>query len=181
LFFALEKAYMPFKLNSASMAAQVKQLLHEIAAYYGNACTLAIEATIAPKSENAIKIDHTKGIVVGGNDDVLVTLTFFASNATTNNSLAAEFQMNFAVAANVSWNDFIIHLHVAEVSIHNTKITKDNVGLYARNYDQLFTGLLNMVFSQLNTKYQNGFDLRSLDPNVQFVAGMFTNSTITPV
>jgi hypothetical protein len=180
LFFALEKTKMPLKIKSASASAQVKQLIHEISVFYGQDCSIAIEATLSPQSETAITLNKTTGVVVGGNNDVLVTLAFYASNATTNYSLAAEFQMNFAVVLNITMIDFIINLHINDVSIHNTKVTKDNVGVYARNYDVLFTSLLNMEFSQINSKYQNGFDLRTLDPNAGNILSMFKNSTVTP-
>ena len=55
--------------------------------------------------------------------------------------------MNIEVAVNASWNDFFINLHIAEVEISNTTILVDTVGLFARDYDVLFTNLLNMQFS----------------------------------
>jgi len=49
-----------------------------------------------------------------------------------------------------------------------------------RNYDNLFTDLLDMGVNLFNSEFHNGYDLRSLNPNIGFIAGMFNNATITP-
>jgi len=37
-----------------------------------------------------------------------------------------------------------------------------------------------MATNLFNSKFHAGYDLRNLNPNIGFIAGMFTNATITP-
>jgi len=111
---------MPITVNESSYSTQIKSLLHEIPNYYGQDCNITMVAIIEPFTNTAIKIDKTRGIVFGEKNDILLKLNFFASNSTTNNSLAVEFTMNFGIAVNTSWNDFIIHIQIGQADIKST-------------------------------------------------------------
>jgi hypothetical protein len=81
---------------------------------------------------------------------------------------------------NVSIKDFIVYGKVYDNNVHGVKIVHDAFGLYSRNYDALFTTLIQTQINNINNKFANGYDLRQLNQNIGFIAGMFINSTVTP-
>jgi hypothetical protein len=83
--------YMPIKIVSAGVSTQIKTLLHEIVNYFGKDCDISLEASITSVDDSAIKIKKELGFVLGENNNVVLDLAFFASNATTNSTLACEF------------------------------------------------------------------------------------------
>jgi hypothetical protein len=91
LLFPAHEVYMPFKIASAGLSTQVKSLLHEIANKFGQDCDISLEASISSVDDSAIKIKKAQGFVIGDNKNVVLDLAFYASNATTNSTLAVEF------------------------------------------------------------------------------------------
>ena len=75
--------------------------------------------------------------------------------------------------------DLIINAKFGEVGVSNAKVTTDNVGIVARPYDRLFKDLLNAQLTAVNDMLRSGFDIKTLDPNLNMLANMF-KITVTP-
>jgi hypothetical protein len=64
--------------------------------------SLEIDATLSPLGNKAFDVDHANGFVIGQNNDVLIKLQFYASNATTPYTLVCEFDMNLVANINAT-------------------------------------------------------------------------------
>jgi hypothetical protein len=181
-FFALEKNYMPLSLNKPSISAQLLQLLPEIGMKFGDKTNLALDVSILPLSKTPFQFDTKAGLRLGANDDVKIQMVIYAnSTSTPTPTLACVFEMYFTMNGNITGQNWIILPNIQEIKIHNTTVSNDTVGMSHRNYDGLFSTLIEAELEDFNAKYYKGIDLRTVvDPNIAMAFGFFTNATISP-
>lgn len=95
---------MPIDLTG-DITDQVLQLFHEFKNKYGNDVKLELDVTLEDNgSETPLRLDSSRGIVIGSTDDVSVLLLFKASNDTVQGEPALELRMNLEAALNINLN-----------------------------------------------------------------------------
>ena len=63
----------------------------------------------------------------------------------------------------------------------NINKTTDKVGMFAHNYNSLFTSILRNYANDINIKYKKGFNLADYSPKiVNMLSSIVKNSTISP-
>lgn len=180
LFFAFHKEMMPLTITDPEAVGKILELLPEIKERYGDNADYALTFDLAPEGETAIKLDSSRGVILGDLDEVKMTMSILASNNRVSNQVACEFQFNFELPLYLQLQNMKLDLHMHEVTVDNFKLTKDNAGMYGRNYQQLFTKLFNAQLQALNGQFAAGVDLTQFDISLQLLAGYFTNTNISP-
>lgn len=102
LLFALQNERMPFILNDPVQANAILKLLPEIKDYYGDDVNATLAITLAPKSERPIILQHGKGITIGEDASVELTLAILATTDALERDPACEFKFNIVLPINFS-------------------------------------------------------------------------------
>lgn len=89
-------------------------------------------------TEAPVSFDKVKGIVIGNNDTIMTKVDVICSNETVQNETAVNFVMNLEVIANLSMKDLIFYPHVDNITVSNTQVKRDLIGMYARDYNNFF-------------------------------------------
>jgi len=174
-----DESFFPYMVTSKNVTGQLSQLMPEIAEFYGKDVQIAIGLSfMASNTEAPVSFNATHGIVIG--DGVLTKLDIICSNATTTNETAVEFAMNLETHVNMTMKDLVFFPTVEDIKIANTVIKRDVIGLYARNWDQTFTNIIQNAVNDFNTKYAKGWALSNIDPRLAMITGLIKNSTMTP-
>lgn len=95
LFFAFHKQLMPIMITEQVAVGKILDLLPEIKEHYGKDADYALGIDLAPTAEKAIKLDAERGIILGDLDEVLMTMTIYATNKRVSNQVACQFEFNF--------------------------------------------------------------------------------------
>jgi hypothetical protein len=176
----LESNVFPIELNDKSISDQMKQVFREIPNTYGNDASVAIKLSMDTGAGKAINFDAKHGVIIGSKSDVTTTLELIVSNSTTVNATAVEFTLNLEAHANLTLKDFVIYPSVKEVFAENTVVTQDNIGMFAHNYNVLFTSILKNFANDMNMKYAKGYALAQINPTFGLLSGLIKNFTVTP-
>ena len=171
----------PMKLENADISTQVKQIFPEIAKKYGADAELSFNVNLETNNGKSITFDTHKGVVLGDNTPLTLSLDVLCSNAETNNDVALQFTMNLEGHFNMSIFNFILFPMINQVEILNSALVTDNIGMYAHNYNALFTGVLHNQANDINIKYaKNGFPLAMVNPVFGLLGGLLKDFTVTP-
>jgi len=95
-----------------------------------------------PTSTKPITLRKAQGIVLGENGDLEIMIDIFCSNSTTTPELGVSFDMNLVAEANVTLSNFEIYPKISKIEVTKTNKTFDRVGLYAHNFDALYSEVL---------------------------------------
>lgn len=128
----------------------------------------------------AVNFDTKNGIILGSTSNVLTTIDIICSNATTKAETAVSLDMNLAAYANITMKDFIIWPKVNSVFVANTEVKEDIVGMYAHNYNIMFTNILKNYANNFNMEYSKGWALANLDPRLAMITGVIKDAMVTP-
>jgi hypothetical protein len=176
-----DESFFPYMVTSKNITSQLGQMMPEIAEYYGKGVEIALGLSFMANNTAApISFNATHGIVIGDMDGVLTKLDLICSNATTTNETAVEFALNLETHVNMTMKDLVFFPTVEDIRVANTVIKRDLIGLYARNWDQTFSNILQNAVNDFNTQYVKGWALASLDPRLAMITGLIKNSTMTP-
>lgn len=175
--FPMTQNIFPLTVADPAITGKFKELLYEIVLKYGKDVNLTLVADMVPPKE-LIKISPEEGIAV---NDLLLNLTILAQSASTKDKLveAVTFTMDLGLSLNFTLSNFKAYLNVPKIGATNAKVTNDNVGVYARNYNDLFTSVFEDQVGMINAMTDGGYDLANLNENIYFLEGMFTNTTVT--
>jgi len=58
--------------------------------------------------------------------------------------------MNLEVIANLSMKDLIFYPHVDNITVSNTQVKRDLIGMYARDYNNFFQQVLKNAVNDFN-------------------------------
>jgi len=75
------------------------------------------------------------------------------SNATTVNQTAVEFQTEIMLKMNGTMEAFILYPVIKQVKVQNTKVLQDNIGMYAHDYNVLFSSILQNFANDVNIQF----------------------------
>jgi hypothetical protein len=175
------KTFFPYTIKSDVIAAQLKQVFQELKSYYGNDVEVALQATLAAADAKSVRFNTESGIIIGDKDDTLTTLAVICSNSTVKNHTAFELTMNLEAHVRLSIFDFVAFPNVGDIFVENTKVSKDNIGLYAHNFNTLFTNILKAQANDINMKYsQQGWPLSNINPAIGLLSGIIKDFTVNP-
>merc|ERR1711935_1002894 len=152
----------------------------EIPAFYGKEVEIALKLNMETGEGKAINFDTQHGIVLGDKSEVATTIDILCSNSTTANETAATLQMNFETHLNLTILNFVVYPNVQQIYVANATVVKDNIGMWAHNYNMLFTNILHNVANDLNMKYKNGYALANIDPVFGLLGGLIKGFTVSP-
>ena len=168
-------------LNNANVTKYVEMFLPEIRGFYGNDAKLDLQGNILSLSSNAFTLDSSKGMIIGDGETALFKMSIFAqNNSMTEKELAAEFDMYMSLTTNITVQNFYVYTQFPSFTVHGANVTADNCHLYDRDYSKLIQDLLHIALNVVNDVLSEPYDLRKLNPNIGFIAGMFQNLTVTP-
>ena len=160
------------------------QIFYELDDYYGSDLKMMLDLNVVKKDGEAIQMNTEHGVMIGNLPEggLNANLAILCTNATTTTPETA-FELNLDVKANVnaSFNNFVIYSAVNDVTISNTKVTADNIGLEYHAFDDLFTSIAKSKADTFNVKHQGGMDLTKKISTLAFIAGMAQNSIATPL
>ena len=177
---AVANEVFPLSLKNKVIADTLKQLFPEIAATYGAEADASLSLTVQTGEGRAVAFDKVNGVVLGDKNDVITTIEVICSNHTTMSETAFTLQTNLQAKLNLTIKSFVVFPKVKEVFVSNTEVKADNIGLYAHNFDQLFTSILKKYAQNLNTQYADGYQLANIDPVVGMLSGLLQNFIVTP-
>lgn len=140
----------------ADLQAQLVQIFYELDDYYGSDLKMMLDLNVVKKEGEAIQMNTEHGVMVGNLPEggLNANLAILCTNATTTTPETA-FELNLDVKANVnaSFNNFVIYSAVNDVTISNTKVTADNIGLEYHAFDDLFTSIAKSKADTFNVKH----------------------------
>jgi len=168
---------MPVEIKNSTLDSQFKQLFPEIKAVYGQNYDLTIKGDLTSNGIPLI-IDSSKGIIP---QNLEVSIQLLCMNETmTANELAVEFTFVVDTVLNATLRNFVAYLNIPSLSVSGTKVSQDKIGVFARDYDKLFTSAFTVVTDEINISMEAGYPLSKLNDNIGFISSMITNTTITP-
>ena len=103
-----------------------------------------------------------------------------ASNATTPEEVAVEFQTGVSMNVNFTFDNFVIRKSYSNQKVVNTVIKDTKIMFGAlEDFDKTMTDFLVALGDNWNDKHADGIDLKK-NQIVGFVAGMLRHSLLTP-
>ena len=175
-----EPSVFPIEIKQKSLSDEMKQVFHEIPTVYGNDAVVGIKLSMDLGDGKAVNFDKDHGVIFGSKSNVTTTLELTVSNATVMNETAVVFELNLEAHANLTLFDFIVYPNIKEIFAENTVVVKDNIGMYAHNYNILFTSILKNFANDINIQYAKGYPLANLNPTIGFLGGLIKQFTVTP-
>lgn len=170
----------PINVASEGISNQMKQVFSEIPAYYGHNVKIALKVNMDTGAGQAISFNTKDGIVLGDKQAVVTTIDIVCSNETAVNETAATLSMNLETHLNFSILEFIAYPKVENIYVAGAKVVKDNIGMYAHNYNILFTNILKNFGNDINMKYAKGYPLANIDPTIGLIGGLLKDFTLSP-
>ena len=108
--------------------------------------------------------------------------TFFCTNETTTDSeKAIELNLDVSANLNVSLENFIVYVAANDVTIQNTRVTYDLVGMDYHPFDELLTDVAKQMITDFNIAHEGGINLVKKFPTLAFISGMARNSIASPL
>merc|ERR1712166_470753 len=109
------------------------------------------------------------------------TIDVIVSNSTTVNETALTFECNLESYFNFTLKNLIIYPRFDQVSISNTKLTQDVVGLSSEyRFNSLATQILDQSKDIYNQRLLHGWALANWNPQLGMIGGILKNTTMTP-
>jgi hypothetical protein len=121
----------PLHYTEKTITAEFLNTFREVKAHYGADATIDFQLTLKDGgSAKPITFDRVHGVSLGGhNNDITSVIDVIVSNGTVVNETALTFECNLESYFNFTLKNLVIFPRFDEVSISNTKLTKDIVGL----------------------------------------------------
>lgn len=170
----------PLTVADEGITGQIKQLFPEINAAFGRDANVTLKVTLQTGEGQSINFDMENGIVLGDKSDVKTTIEVVCSNATVTNQTAFTIEMNLEAHVNLTVLAFVVYPDVKQVYVANAAVTQDNIGMYAHDYNKMFTSILHNYANDINMKYAQGFPLANIDPVFGLLGGLLQNFTVSP-
>ena len=167
-----------------ALRTQLLQIFYELGAYYGSDVQFEIELTFDKSEGEAVKFSTKDGIEIGNipSGGLNTTVTILCSNATTTTpEKAVELNLDVKANVNASWESFVIYAAANDVSISNTIVTYDRVGLDYHAFDSLLTSVAVSMSDNFNLSHSKGLNLVEKYPTLGFISGMARNSIVSPL
>ena len=95
-----------------------------------------------------------------------------------------ELNTGLHVVANFTFDDFKFWIELSEPQFMGTTATSSRIELEYHNWDGELTAVLKAITDDLNIRFSEETDLRSIDKKwaqyVQFAAGLFPHTLLSP-
>jgi hypothetical protein len=132
----------PLHYSEGNTTQSFLNTFKEVKAHYGSAAKIDFQLSIDDNGvAKPITFDTKNGVTIGGkNNDITTIIDVIVSNATTVNETALTFECNMETLFNFTLYNLVIFPRVDQITIANTKLTKDVVGMSKDyRYNSLFT------------------------------------------
>jgi hypothetical protein len=173
----------PLHYSEKTITAEFLATFAEVQARYGADATIDFQLTLRDEgAAKPITFDRAHGVTLGGkNGEITSIIDVIVSNATVANETALTFECNLESYFNFTLKNLIIFPRFDEVSIQNTKLVKDVVGLSSEyRFNSLATQILAQAKDTYNQRFIHGWALANLDPQLGMLGGLLKNTTMTP-
>jgi len=91
-------------------------------------------------------------------------MDLYALDAQSQPQLAGTFTNFFEFSLNMTIEEFVLYLNIPGFKVSQTNLTNNNCKIMPRNYDSLFTELLDMVVEDVDAYVMGGLDLTQKIP-----------------
>lgn len=173
-------AFFPYVERDANVSQALLAAFPVIAKRFGSKANVSLAISLMPNATVApINFDMKRGIIIGDLDDVKSVVTILVSNENVTDRELATFQMNFEMAGNMTMKDLVFYPEVQELTIENTYVRKDHIGLEG-DFNKIFETLAHNYFDAFNTKWEKGWSITNIDPALGMLTGLLKNTTLTP-
>jgi hypothetical protein len=143
----------PLTVASPDISAQMLQVFHEVAIYYGTDAKVALDVTLDTSNPKTIGFSTVDGITIGADSPVTATIKMICSNATTVNETAVVLSTDLMMKMNGTMQAFVLYPVIRQVRVQNSKVLEDNIGMYAHDYNLLFSSILQNFANDINIQY----------------------------
>ena len=89
--------------------------------------------------------------------------------------------MNLVSELNLTVSDFVMYPKIKKIEISQTNKTYDRVGMYAHDFDALFSNILQKSVNDINIEYEYGYPLRNLNPAFGLLSGVLKDAIVSPL
>jgi len=173
----------PLHYSDEAITAEFLSTFREVKARYGADATIDFQLTLKDTgAAKPIAFDRKHGVTLGGrNGEITSVIDVIVSNSNVKNETALTFECNLESYFNFTLKNLIVYPRFDEISISNTKLTKDIVGLSPEyKFNSLATELLDKSKDIYNQKFLHGWALANLNPQLGMIGGLLKNTTMTP-
>ena len=173
----------PLHYSNAATTTAFLDTFKEVKAHYGADAKIDFQLSLLDGGvAKPITFDTKRGVTFGGqNNDITSVIDIIVSNATTVNETALTFKCNMESNLNVTLHNLVVYPRIDQITIANTKLTKDLVGLSKEyRFNSLFTQLADQSRLLYNQRWMHGWALANWDPQLGMLGGLLKNTTMTP-
>lgn len=176
-----DEKLFPMTIDDQSITAQLKQVFPELTAYFGKDYTLKLVLNAkATDGAKWLSISKDSGFKIGG-DNIDFSFDLICSNATAQDKLAATIAMKLDINTQTNIFAFNVFPMIGDVAVRGAYVKTDNIGMYAHDYNRLFTSVLKNAAVDMNTQFnENGWPLANIDPTIGMLAGLLQEFTVSP-
>lgn len=174
--------FFPYKLTEPSVTQQLLTLFPEIKVRYGSKVKIEVEVSMKAKSAEFLKISTFRGIEIGKQDEILLFMSIYCTNATvTKRQNAVTFQMKVQGAVNAKIENFYVLMNVKEAKITGTKLIVNKIGMYDRDYDDFLQLIVDTYVNNINNQFsKKPYDLGLFDHTLTFARMLVQDFRLSP-
>lgn len=128
-----------------------------------------------------VKLSAENGIVFGDPDSTILILDILVSNASVTNRSMVQIEMNIEIDVGLNITDLIVHLSANNARFANSKVTKDEIDMYAHNFARLFQAVFEDKMVDFHLHHRHGLPISQITgPDLAPIVDAFKNSYMTP-
>jgi hypothetical protein len=173
----------PLHYSDKTITAEFLSTFSEVRAHYGADATIDFQLTLRDEgAAKPITFDREHGVTLGGkNGEITSIIDVIVSNSKVTNETALTFECNLESYFNFTLKNLIVYPRFDQVSVENTKLVKDIVGLSTEyRFNSLATQILDQAKDTYNQRFLHGWALANLNPQLGMIGGILKNTTMTP-
>lgn len=172
--------FFPVTIDADAVTSQLLQVFPELKFRYGFNVTVKLLLSAEDKTGLA-KMNAEEGFILG-QDGTTFTIDILASNEDVQDDVAVSFSMNMLAKARTNIFAFMVFPNIDSIQVSGAKVTKDNIGMYAHDYNKMFNAVFTNAAADINDQYNKmGFPLGNLNPTVGLLSGLLQKFTVSPL
>jgi hypothetical protein len=173
---SLMRLYLPISIEDPSFTQLLGIYLPELYDTYGKDGLYKIEADAS--DDFNLEFLLNQGIKVS---NLGLGITIYGKKKGMFNSYkeALKFSLTLDIEEiDIHIQDLVVYTNIGKATARNSFLMSSNVGDLARNnWDQFFESLINFQLGEVNVNNKQ-FDIKSLDQQIDLIAGQIPNSTV---
>lgn len=174
----------PIVIDDQETCDQFIQIFPELKNKYSKDAVYSLEISANVHDNQAVQFSKQHAIQVGQHGSIDIILGLNVDGTTTSGENIAEtafkLQMSPAFHLDLLVQDYYAHVNVDSFKMQNAQLIENNAGLYHRDYDVLFSNLVQLQVDQVLSEYgAAGIPLIKDVNQYNTMNVYFSNSTVT--